>query len=249
MSDLPFYVWLLALAGVIGIPALTCVMLFRGALAAGLARGAGVRVAATAAVVLSGWIAGNAALAAGGAYVTGPGEPPVALAAALLGAVAALLLATRIPVIARILTAPGMPARLAVPQFLRVAGGVFVVALALGELPALFALPAGLGDVAVGVAALVVLRAFAAGRGHRPAVSLQLFGLLDLVVAVSLGIAIGTGLIAATPGMEPMALLPLILIPTTAVPLAAALHIISLRLLWASAPSGTPAGRRTAEVG
>jgi hypothetical protein len=50
------------------------------------------------------------------------------------------------PVVARALTAPGMASRLVGP--FRVAGVVFLFYLALGHLPALFALPAGLGDMA-----------------------------------------------------------------------------------------------------
>lgn len=50
------------------------------------------------------------------------------------------------PVVARALTAPGMASRLVGP--FRVAGVVFLSYLALGHLPALFALPAGPGDIA-----------------------------------------------------------------------------------------------------
>jgi hypothetical protein len=47
-------------------------------------------------------------------------------------------------VAARALAAPGMPSRLLSPHSFRVAGVFFLLYLAFGHLPALFALPAGL---------------------------------------------------------------------------------------------------------
>jgi hypothetical protein len=43
--------------------------------------------------------------------------------------------------------------RLELPHTPRVAGVAFLLYMALGHLPALFALPAGLGDIAAGIAA------------------------------------------------------------------------------------------------
>jgi predicted RND superfamily exporter protein len=60
-------------------------------------------------------------------------------------------------------------------------------------------------------------------------VRFNLLGLLDLVVAVSLAVVLGLpGLVAVTPSTEALRLLPLALILTVAVPLAIALHIVSL---------------------
>ena len=90
-------------------------------------------------------------------------------------------------VVARALTAPGMVNRLELPHTFRVAGVAFLLTMALGHLPALFALPAGLGDIATGIAALLVARTLAQGRGHRAALWLNAFGMTDLVVALTLG--------------------------------------------------------------
>jgi len=60
---------------------------------------------------------------------------PIA-AAGFLGMLLAL---SRIPVVARALTAPGMASRLALPQAFRVTGVFFLLYLAFGHLPALFA--------------------------------------------------------------------------------------------------------------
>jgi len=88
------------------------------------------------------------------------------------------------------------------------------------------ALAAGLGPrtaTAVAAAAGVVWAAWIAA-----------VGIVDLVVAVSLGFLAGLGpaqVLRTAPSSEAVALLPLVLIPTTAVPLALALHIVSLHRL------------------
>lgn len=124
--------------------------------------------------------------------------------------------------------------------------------MAQGRLPAMFALPAGLGDIAVGLAAPSVARRLARGTGHRQAVWFNLLGIVDLVVAVGLGLLGGLGpyrLLHVTPSTEPLSLLPLALIPTMAVPLAIALHVTSLRLLSAGAkPSGGPHNHYQSQV-
>jgi len=56
-----------------------------------------------------------------------------------------LLALRRIPVVARALAAPGMVNRLELPHTFRVAGVALLLAMALGHLPALFALPARAG--------------------------------------------------------------------------------------------------------
>jgi hypothetical protein len=226
MYDLPGSVWALVLTGVLGIPAATSLMLYRGAAAAGLGRRAAAAVAAAAAAVLGGWIVASSLLARAGVYHQGLGLGIVAVAFVVLG----LLAATRIPQVARVLAAPATPARLAVPHTLRVVGMVFLVVMALGELPAVFALPAGLGDIAVGLAAPLVARRLAHGGGHAMAVRFNLLGILDLAIAITAGFLAYRPL-EVTPSTEPLTLLPLVLIPTTAVPLAIALHIVSLRRL------------------
>jgi hypothetical protein len=219
------------LAGAIGIPALTSIVLYRGAIAAGLGRRAATGIAAAAAAGLGGWLVITGFLARAGLYQGGEGGLPfgVAFATFLL----ALLLATRIPVVSRILADPGAAARLAVPHTLRVLGVTFLVLMAQGHLPAAFALPAGLGDIAVGIAAPFVARRLAreprSAAAVIEAVWFNALGLLDLVVAVSLGVLLGLrGLLEVTPTTEALRLLPLALIPTGAVPLAIALHLVSL---------------------
>ena len=236
MYELPSYVWALVLTGVIGIPAATCAVLYRSAVIAGVSRRAATVVAATAAAGLGGWLVVSALLAGAGVYSLDPGEVVPWLLVVFTATLTALLLATRIPLVSRILADPGMPARLALPHTLRVVGVLFLIVMALGHLPAAFALPAGLGDIAIGVAAPFVARRLARGNGHTGAVRFNVLGILDLVVAVSIAFLLFE-FVEVTPSTAPLRLLPLALIPTTAVPLAVALHIVSLRQLRTAARS------------
>src|SRR5215218_10734727 len=231
------------MAGAIGIPAATSAVLYRGAVAAGVSRRTATAATATTAAVLGGWLVVSGLLARAGVYSQDPGETVPWFFVAVAGTLIALLLATRIPIVSRILADPGMPARLALPHTLRVVGVLFLIVMALGHLPAAFALPAGLGDIAIGVAAPFVARRLARGNGHTGAVRFNVLGILDLVVAVSIAFLL-LGLVEVSPSTAPLRLLPLALIPTAAVPLTVALHIVSLRRLRSAAkPEEDRAGR------
>jgi hypothetical protein len=239
MYDQPSYIWALVLIGVIGIPAITCLVLYRGAIAAGLGRRTATAVVGGAAAVLGGWLLASGLLARADVYHQASGQAAPWFGVAVAGTLTGLLAATRIPVVARVLAAPGTAARLAVPHTLRVVGVTFLLVMAQGRLPAVFALPAGLGDIAAGLAAPFVARGLAQGGGRSRAVWFNLFGILDLVVALTVGFLAGLGPwqpLAVTPSTEPLSLLPLALVPTTAVPLSLALHLVSLRRLRAATP-------------
>jgi hypothetical protein len=129
---------------------------------------------------------------------------------------------------------PGLPAarQQAIPgSWFRMTGVAFLLTMALGHLPAVFALPAGLGDIAAGTAALLVARGSAEGAGRRAAVWFNAYGITDLVVALALGALTGFQLLNVTPSSAPIGELPLALIPTAAVPLLLALHITSVLAL------------------
>jgi hypothetical protein len=74
-------------------------------------------------------------------------------------------------------------------QVYRVAGGIFLVLWADGRLPWQFALPAGIGDVTTGIVAVVVAALLARNviGAHRATYAWCLFGIADLVVAVTMG--------------------------------------------------------------
>jgi hypothetical protein len=235
------FVWVAVLLGVVGMPLLTALGLYRSGLAAGLAPSRATAVAVAMAVGWFAWVVVAAVLAGTGAYQQRSDVLNPWIGLTLLAVVAALLLLSRVPVVSRVLAEPGTPARLAVPQVTRVVGGTFVVLFALGQLPAAFALPAGLGDVAVGAAALFVAAGLRRDGRTRRAVWFNVLGIVDLVVAVTMGTLSGLGpfRLDVTPSTQLVAELPLSLIPTTAVPLAIALHIVSLARL--RSPVSAPA--------
>jgi hypothetical protein len=238
MYDPPAYIWAITMAGSTAIAALTCIALYGGAERAGLNRRSAALLSGAAAVLLGGWFTATAVIAAHGWYRTLPWLP-----VAVVGFLGTLLALSRIPVVARALTAPGMASRLVRPHSFRVAGVVFLLYLALGHLPALFALPAGLGDIAAGISAPLVARRLTRGTGRRAALWFNAFGLTDLVVALTLGALTGFQLLNVTPTSAPITGLPLALIPTATVPLLFALHITSMvTLVRASRPAPSAAG-------
>jgi hypothetical protein len=244
MYDPPGYLWVITIAGVIAIAAATCAMLYGGALRAGLGRPRAALLAGGAAVMFGGWLTASALIAGHGWYHRPLSQGPW-MPVAVLGFLGTLLALSRIPVIARVLEAPGMASGVIRPHLFRVEGVVFLLYLALGHLPALFALPAGIGDITAAIAAPLVARRLARGTGRRAAVWFNAFGMTDLVVALALGAVTGFGLINITPSGAPIGELPLVLVPTVGVPLLFALHITSVRTL-ARAPR--PARAATAPV-
>jgi hypothetical protein len=119
----------------------------------------------------------------------------------------------------------------------RLEGAVFLALMLTGHLPALFAIPAGIGDILIGVTAPWVARGLGTDVGRRRAVIWTLLGMLDLVVAVSLGVMTSPGpaqVFHTTPTSEFITTFPIVLVPTLLVPLAFTLHVVSLwRLLGA----------------
>jgi hypothetical protein len=118
-------------------------------------------------------------------------------------------------------------------QAWRWAGSGFLTLYAYGHLPALFAFPAGLGDMAIGITApwmvlgLIREPAFAISRRY---VIWNIMGIIDLIVAVSMG-AICSGFLHGLTGKVttgPMSQLPLVLIPAYFVPLFIMLHFTAL---------------------
>jgi hypothetical protein len=231
MYDPPAYLWALTIAGVAAFPVSACVVLYGGALRSGLRRTRAALLAGGAAVVLGGWFTASGVIAGHGWYQARLGHQVPWLPVAVVGFLGLLLALARIPVVARALAAPGMVSRLEIPHTFRVTGAVFLITMALGHLPALFALPAGLGDIAAGIAAPLVARELARGKGRRSALWHGAFGLTDLVVALALGGLTAFQILDVTPSAAPIAQLPLALIPTAVVPLLFALHITSVSAL------------------
>jgi hypothetical protein len=122
-------------------------------------------------------------------------------------------------------------------QVYRVLGSVFLIGWVRGVVPGIFGLPAGIGDVATGLLALPVAVAAAAGtiEGRRAGIAWNIFGLLDLTVAVGIGLITSPGplqLIVPSVSNAQLGAYPSVLIPAFAVPSSILLHVLSLRQLY-----------------
>jgi len=119
------------------------------------------------------------------------------------------------------------PKLLTSAQAWRIIGFTFLLLEARGILPAVFALPAGYGDMAIGMTAAFVAWKLADPAHRNSFILWQLFGILDLVNAVTVGT---TAFLISPQGppMVPMTVLPLSLIPTFLVPLFMIFHVISV---------------------
>jgi hypothetical protein len=76
-------------------------------------------------------------------------------------------------------------------QFYRVLGVTFLVLYAAGQLPGIFALPAGWGDVMVGLTALMVGARAARSENDQLVTLWNWLGISDLVIAVATGFLSG----------------------------------------------------------
>jgi hypothetical protein len=187
-------------------------------------------------VILAVWLGAVVLLSATGQFFTEVGQPPLALLTAVLLPIGVFGLAYASSAAVRDFVRASDPAFLTTLQSWRILGGTFLVLFTFGMLPAAFALPAGLGDVAIGVTAPFIARAMVErgpARAGRLFVVWQLLGILDLVVAVGVGASLRTfpGLTEATANsgqMVTLSQLPLSLIPGFAVPLFVILHLASL---------------------
>jgi hypothetical protein len=121
-------------------------------------------------------------------------------------------------------------------QFYRALGVVFLVEWMLGALPGAFALPAGIGDIAIGLTAPFVAARIRDGapRAREAAIQWNVLGIADLAVAVTLGVLTTPGPLHLPALGAPNAgiiTLPLVLVPTIAVPFSILLHLIGLHRL------------------
>ena len=94
-----------------------------------------------------------------------------------------------------------------------------------GNLHPAFGIPAGVGDILVGVSAMPFAYFLRRGFGWSKyaLVVWNVLGIADLVMAVSLGLITSPGF-----GISTMSTFPWILVPTLGVPLALILHGITL---------------------
>src|SRR5215831_8189589 len=189
----------------------------------------GIRALPGARARQSRWIVGSAVVAAAwliGVFLLGaadvfrndvaPTRIPMALGATLL--LGYLLLLS--PAFRQIVAAVPQHWLIGIQTF-RILGGLFLVRYFAGELPGLFALPTGIGDVAAGLLAPFVAYAWYSGKPYArgAAIVWNLFGMADLVNAVALGALTGGG-----GGI----IFPIVLVPVYGVPRAFLIHSYSL---------------------
>lgn len=204
--------------------------------AAGLAPGRVPRMLFPVGALLALWFAGMAALVQivdMGAGIV-PGGPPW-LALAFIGGGLALFALGQFSAPHRAVIGQMGQHHFMGLQSLRVVGGIFVIGMFYGQVPALFAIPAGLGDVAAGIMGWRAMRAVNRGDAdaRRKVVQANWVGLGDF------GVALATGLMTADTVFQVVAhdspnivgQYPLILIPTFIVPVFLAAHFFSLQRL------------------
>jgi hypothetical protein len=191
----------------------------------------GARLAVT--TVLAVWLFLVLSFGAAGGFAVAPGKPPVPIA---IGVAVPLLLffaALRLSRSFREFVLSLDLRLIAGIQAWRWAGLEFLTLYAHKVLPAVFALPAGLGDMAIGatapwiILALVRQRNFAASGTF---IRWNILGILDLIIALGIG-TVSALLATGAPGeisTAPMATLPLLLIPAFLVPIFLMLHIAAL---------------------
>jgi hypothetical protein len=199
-------------------------------------------VQATASILIS-WFAIAVALALVGLYSAGASQIPTIQFGIVIPILIGGLMIWRWPAVSRLIDAVPRQWVIAI-QFYRVEGAIFLMLFAADLLPGLFALPAGLGDVAVGLLAAAIGIGATGGRHLNPRTVLRwnLLGIADLIVALSTGFLTAPSAFQMFAFERPNVLIsmfPLVLIPTFLVPLAILLHIISLIQL----------GRSTSQVG
>jgi hypothetical protein len=166
-----------------------------------------------------------------------PGQPPIPLLpiAILLPTLIGIVLLLRSRRVTAVLDA--QPAAWLIGlQAYRVFGGFFLINYARGLIPGEFALPAGIGDVMVGLLALPAAAYVATGTGlgRRIGIAWNLLGLLDFASAISLGFLTSPGPFQVLALAHPNALVgtfPTVMIPAFAVPTSILLHALSIRQL------------------
>jgi hypothetical protein len=174
--------------------------------------------------------------------------------AIVLPVVAGLVLLTRSKRIGALLDATP-PSWLIGLQVYRILGGVFLANWLQGSIPAAFALPAGIGDITVGLLALPAALWVSTGLpvGRKVGVWWNVLGLADFAVAIAMGMTTSPGRFQLFAHSHPNAQLgtfPTVMIPAFAVPLSILLHALSLRQLGRLAsreagvhPAGIAGGR------
>jgi hypothetical protein len=188
-------------------------------------------------VLLFGWLAVAVFLACLGTFRSAIGQPFPSIGLAILGPIVLGSLFMRKSETVQEINETVPQSRLIGFQAYRIVGVVFLILLAGGLLPAIFALPAGYGDLLVGLSAIALAYRLAYRSQTNSGRLIALWnwcGIFDLVIAV------GTGFLTAPTRFQifsheaPNFLIgtfPLVMIPIYLVPISILLHLASLSKL------------------
>ena len=193
------------------------------------------------------WIAAILALAGAGVTKGAPLAVPLLFALPLVaGGIAASFAQARRAMMA-------IPAQLIIGlNIWRVLGVFMVLAAFNGQMSGPFPYSAGIGDIITGLFALPIARIAANNPRDIRVLEWNIFGMLDLVVAVFLGVTSTNGgplqLIHAGIGSTAMASLPWTIIPLVLVPTYLIGHAIVFAHIRAAQPTRNVAQTRLAEA-
>jgi hypothetical protein len=191
----------------------------------------GIRFAVV--ITLTVWLLLVVSLGLAGAFVGPPGTPPLALAIGVAAPLAVFFAWLRLSQSFRAFVLALDLRVIAGMQAWRWAGLGFLDLYAYKVLPGVFALPAGIGDMAIGVTAPWIILALVRQPGFAASgtfIRWNILGILDLVIAVSIA-TVSTLFTTGAPGevsVGPMATLPLLPIPAFLVPFFLMLHTAAL---------------------
>jgi hypothetical protein len=191
----------------------------------------GIRLAVATALTV--WLLLVVSLGLAGAFVGPPRTPPLPMAIGVAAPLALFFASLRLSRNFREFVLSLDLRLIAGMQAWRWAGLGLLSLYAQKVLPAVFALPAGLGDMAIGVTAPWIILALVRQPGFAASgtfIRWNVLGILDLIIAVSIG-TVSAFFATGAPGeisTAPMATLPLLLIPAFLVPLFLMLHAAAL---------------------
>ena len=195
--------------------------------------------------VLIGWFGIAVTLSWHGAFEGAPGRVPTIQYGLFVPIIVGVALMWRSDFVTRLIDIVPQQWIVGV-QLYRALGVIFLIQYAMGHMPGPFALPAGIGDVAIGLLAPVIASRYARNpQAHAAEVlAWNLLGMADLVIAV------GTGFLTSPSALQMFAFdnpntlisaFPLVLVPVYLVPLSILLHIASLKKLAQASKRGVAA--------
>ena len=184
-------------------------------------------------LAITSWLTAALGLALAGAYVGATDRVPTIPYGIVLPIVFGIVAYVSLPAFRRLIAGIPQPWLVALQTY-RALGVIFLILWQMGKAPALFAWPAGIGDVVIGLSAPLVALVYARTGAHAPVLWWNVFGLLDLIVAVATGFLTSPSplqLYAFDAPNDLISRYPLVLIPTFLVPLSILLHLASLARL------------------